>query len=167
MPTTIHFTTPLGANISVELEPHETTLSALRKHGANGWTSGDIVKSGGLRLPLENAERFDWRLLGARAAELRNNTTQALEAGVWYKGDFYKRRELEALETKKMKLAAAIKYSRGARDSDPPEIKERSGEFEYVTLILFRGGGHLPDYDLPTDAMPLGATRQSGLAARS
>ncbi len=153
MPTTIHFTTPLGANISVELEPHETALSALRKHGASGWTSGDVVKNGGLRLPLENAERFDWRLIGARAAELRNNTTQTLEAGVWYKGDFYKRRELEALETKKMKLAAAIKYSRGARDSDPPEIKEKSGEFEYVTLILFRGAGHLPDYDVPHETI--------------
>jgi hypothetical protein len=66
-----------------------------------------------------------------------------------------------------MKLAAAIKYSRGARDSDPPEIKERSGEFEYVTLILFRGGGHLSEYDLPTETMPFGASRQNGMAARS
>jgi hypothetical protein len=66
-----------------------------------------------------------------------------------------------------MKLAAAIKYSRGARDSDPPEIKERSGEFEYVTLILFRGGGHLPEYDVPNETMPLSATRQNSVAARS
>jgi hypothetical protein len=166
MPTTIHFSTPLGANISVELEPQETVLNALRKHGASGWTSGDVVKNGGLRLPLENAERFDWRLIGARPAELRNNTTQVLEPGVWYKGDFYKRRELEALETKKMKLAAAIKYSRGARDSDPPEIKEKSGEFEYVTLILFRGAGHLPDYDLPSE-MPPRVARSAGQMAQA
>ncbi len=166
MPTTIHFATPLGASISVELENHETVHDALRKHGAMGWTSGDVVKSGGLRLPLENAERFDWRLIGARPAELRNNTTQNLEAGVWYKGDFYKRRDLEPVENKKMKLAAAIKYSRGARDSDPAEIKERSGEFEYITLIVFRGGGHLPEYDVPTD-MPPRTARSNGVAARS
>ncbi|MFN3265781.1 MAG: single-stranded DNA-binding protein [Deinococcales bacterium] len=93
--------------------------------------------------------RFDWRLIGAGPAEIRNNTTQTLEPGVWYKGDFYKRRELEPVENKKMKLAAAIKYSRGARDSDSAEIREKSGEVEYVTLILFRGKGHLPDYDIP------------------
>jgi hypothetical protein len=152
MQTTIHFTTPLGAQVSVQLEPHESYLNALRKYGAQGFTSGDVVKNGGLRLPLENAERFDWRLLGARPAELRNSMTQALEPGVWYKGDFYKRRELEPVETKKMKLAAAIKYSRGARDADPPEIREKSGEFEYVTLVLFRGAGHLPDYDIPLES---------------
>jgi hypothetical protein len=152
MQTTIHFTTPLGAQVSVQLEPSDNYLNALRKFGAQGFTSGDVVKNGGLRLPLENAERFDWRLLGARPAELRNNMTQALEPGVWYKGDFYKRRELEPVETKKMKLAAAIKYSRGARDSDPPEIREKSGEFEYVTLVLFRGAGHLPDYDVPLES---------------
>jgi DdrB-like protein len=166
MQTTIHFTTPLGAQVSVHLETNENYLHALRKYGAQGFTSGDVVKSGGLRLPLENAERFDWRLIGARPAELRNNMTQAIEPGVWYKGDFYKRRELEPVETKKMKLAAAIKYSRGARDSDPQEIREKSGEFEYVTLILFRGAGHLPDYDIPLETTRrISDSRQSAHAA--
>ncbi len=147
--TTIHFSTPLGAQISVELEPSENPSDALRKYGAMGWTSGDIVKNGGLRLPLDNFEHFDWRLIGARPAELRNNQTQNLESGVWYKGEFFKKRDLEPVENKKMKLAAAVKYSRGAKESDPSEIRERSGDFEYVTLIVFRGAGHLPEYDKP------------------
>lgn len=37
---------------------------------------------------------------------------------------------------------AAVKYSRGARSTDPPEIVEHGGgEFRYVTLAVFRGDG--------------------------
>jgi hypothetical protein len=140
---TIHFTTPLGAQISITTE---NEMQTLREYGAKGWTSGDVVKMGGLKLPLLNHDNFDWALIGARASEIRNAAGEN-EPGVWYRGNFYKKRNLEAVKNKKMELEAAIKYSRGARDNDPPEIRERSGEFEYVTLILFRGRGHLKEYD--------------------
>jgi hypothetical protein len=60
--------------------------------------------------------------------------------GVWYAGQFYTRRELEP--NPRMKLAAAVKYSRGAKNTDPPEIiEEGDGSFRYVTLAVFRGDG--------------------------
>ena len=41
-----------------------------------------------------------------------------------------------------MKMGAAVKYSRGARQGDPPgAVKEGDGSFRYVTLAVFRGEG--------------------------
>jgi hypothetical protein len=142
----IHFTTPLGAHISIECNPNEY-WETLRQCGAKGWVSGNPLAYGGLKLPYANHERFDWRLIGARAGKITQNGN--IELGVWFRGDFFKRRTLEASESKKMKLPAAIKYSRGARSHDPPEIVEKSGEFEYVTLVVFRSGGHIAHYDIP------------------
>jgi len=60
---------------------------------------------------------------------------------IMHRGHAYRRRELEAVENRKMKLPAAVKYSRGAKNTDPEHIREKAdGEFEYVTLCMFRGG---------------------------
>ncbi|WP_229844461.1 single-stranded DNA-binding protein [Deinococcus indicus] len=50
-----------------------------------------------------------------------------------------------------MKLPQALKYSRGARETDPEHLVEESnGEFKYRTLIMFRGGGKaMPEFSLP------------------
>ena len=61
-----------------------------------------------------------------------------------------------------MKLAAAVKYSRGARNTDPPEIvEEGDGSFRYVTLAAFRGEGRRrEEYVLPAateNGVPAGA----------
>ncbi len=60
--------------------------------------------------------------------------------GVWHGGQFYTRRELA--EQQRKGLARAVRYSRGARSTDPPEIVEDGGgDFRYVTLAVFRGDG--------------------------
>lgn len=48
----------------------------------------------------------------------------------------------------------AVKYSRGARSTDPPEIVEDGGgDFRYVTLAVFRGDGRRhAEYALPAAA---------------
>ncbi len=71
---------------------------------------------------------------------------------MWYAGHFYTRRVLEP--NPRMKLAAAVKYSRGAKNTDPPEIVEKGdGSFRYVTLAAFRGEGRRwEEYAMPTAA---------------
>ena len=138
----VHFTTRLGQAISIALDSDDQLLETLRKYGRQGWTSGEIP-SGGLLLPYSLSETFDWTLIGAREAEIEG------ERGVWFKGHFYKRRELAARQDKKMKLADCVKYSRGAKPTDPAHLREPSGEQEYVTLAIFRGGGTLQGFEKP------------------
>ena len=148
----VHFTTRLGSAISIALESDDQLLETLRRYGRQGWTSGEIP-AGGLLLPYSLAERFDWSLIGAREAEIEG------ERGVWFKGHFYKRRELAARQDKKMKLADCVKYSRGAKPTDPAHLREPSGEQEYVTLAVFRGSGELKAYEKPADNAVPGAAR--------
>jgi hypothetical protein len=140
---TMHFTTDLGAAVSVETT-HDKVLECQRYFGRMGWTSGE-VPPGGHQFPLDNEHNFDWALLGARPY-----TNSDGEACVYYRGNTYKRRELEAVETRKMTLPRAVKYSRGARPTDPEAIREKSdGEIEYVTLVVFRGGRRNDAWALP------------------
>ncbi|ADV68403.1 single-stranded DNA-binding protein [Deinococcus maricopensis] len=135
MPT-LHLTGPLGTSISVDVQDDRDILNTLRKYGKGGWTSGDIP-AGGLSLPLAMADNFDWTLIGARPY-----TNADGEQAVMYKGQSYKRRELDEVDTKKLKLPKIVKYSRGARPTDPPHLKEgEEGGVQYVTLISFRGNG--------------------------
>jgi hypothetical protein len=131
---TIHFTTDLNAQVSVETTVGEQ-LNTLRRYGRMRWTSGE-VPAGGHLFPLDNERDFDWALIGATPF-----TTNDGDQAVWHKGHLYKRRDLAAVETKKMTLPAAVKYSRGAKTTDPPHLRELAdGEIEYVTLAFFRGG---------------------------
>ncbi|WP_371414731.1 single-stranded DNA-binding protein [Deinococcus sp. S9] len=44
------------------------------------------------------------------------------------------------MDSRKMKLPAAIKISRGAKNTDPAHVREQAEEeFEYVTRCIFRG----------------------------
>ncbi|MFC4455054.1 single-stranded DNA-binding protein [Deinococcus sonorensis] len=139
MPT-LHLTGPLGTSLSVEVPDERDMLTVLRRYGKSGWTSGEIPP-GGLQLPLSMADLFDWTLIGARAY-----TTSDGEQAVMYRGQSYKRRELDEVDTKKLKLPKIVKYSRGARPTDPPHLKEgEEGGVQYVTLISFRGGGRVMD----------------------
>lgn len=136
----LHLTGPLGTSISVDVQDERDILTTLRKYGKSGWTSGDLP-AGGLVLPLAMADLFDWTLIGARPYV--NNDG---EACVLYKGQTYKRRELEEVDTKKLKLPKIVKYSRGARPTDLPHLKEgEDGGVQYITLITFRGGGKIID----------------------
>ena len=138
----VQFHTELGAAVLVPVEGdtapalRQAVLRALREYGHLGWRSG-TVPPGGFRFPLANEPDFDWRLLGARRGTC---TIEGEEReGVWYAGQFYSRRELPA--TRKIQHPA-VKYSRGAKATDPAEIvEEGDGSFRYVTLAVFRGDG--------------------------
>ncbi len=149
----IHFVTDLGARVTVDVDAPEQLLDVQRRYGRLGWTSGD-VPAGGYQFPLENEADFDWCLLGARRF-----TTDDGDA-VYCRGYVYKRRELEAVDSKKLRLPKAVKYSRGARPTDPEHLREKAdGEIEYVTLAVFRGGKRQERYASPQ------AARQGAVAA--
>lgn len=147
MNITIEFRTDLGAKVLVTVPEHKL-LDAQRYYGRQGWTSGNIP-SGGYQFPLENAQDFDWALIGARKW-----TTPDGEEVIIHRGHTYRRRELEAVDTRKLKLPEAIKYSRGAKPSDPEHIKEKGdGDIFYVSLAIFRGGKRQEKYALPKETL--------------
>ena len=142
----LHFTTDLGAQVSVEVASPEQLLDVQRRFGRLGWSSGDIPP-GGFQFPLDNAGDFDWSLLGGRTFQDGEGNTC-----VWARGWAWKIRVLEAVDSKKLKLPAAIKVSRGARPADPPHLIEKAdGDFAYVTLAIFRGGRRNPAYATVSD----------------
>ena len=140
----IEFLTDLGAKVTVDVESADKLLDVQRQYGRLGWTSGEIP-AGGYQFPLDNEADFDWSLIGARKW-----TNPEGEELVMHKGHAYRRRELEAVDSRKMKLPAAVKFSRGAKSTDPEHVREKAdGEFEYVTLAIFRGGKRQERYAMP------------------
>lgn len=136
----LHLTGILGTKITVHVKDEDEMLRVMRQYGRRGWTSGEIP-AGGLILPLAMADTFDWSLIGAR--EFTNSEG---EKSVYHKGQVYKRRELEEVDTKKLKLPRIVKYSRGARPTDPEHLKEGEESVRYVTLITFRGNGRVLEH---------------------
>lgn len=145
----IEFITDLGARVTVDVESADKLLDVQRQYGRLGWTSGEIPV-GGYQFPLENEPDFDWTLIGARKW-----TNPEGEEMIIHRGHAYRRRELEAVDSRKMKLPAAVKYSRGAKNTDPDHVREKAdGEFEYVTLAIFRGGKRQERYAIPGGSRP-------------
>lgn len=145
----IEFITDLGARVTVDVESADKLLDVQRQYGRLGWTSGEIPV-GGYQFPLENEPDFDWTLIGARKW-----TNPEGEEMILHKGHAYRRRELEAVDSRKMRLPAAVKYSRGAKNTDPDHVREKAdGEFEYVTLAIFRGGKRQERYAIPGGSRP-------------
>lgn len=140
----IEFLTDLGARVTVSVEHESRLLDVQRHYGRLGWTSGEIP-SGGYQFPIENEPDFDWSLIGARKWKSPEG-----EELVIHRGHAYRRRELEAVDSRKLKLPAAIKYSRGAKVSDPQHVREKAdGDIEYVSLAIFRGGKRQERYAVP------------------
>lgn len=146
MNTILTFTTPLNARVAVTLptddsDPRtiaQTVIDAQRAYGRFGWSAIEIPY-GGYQFPLANEPDFDWTLLGASPGT-RTGDDGEKQDGVWFRNEFYRRRELEP--NKKFKMSAAIKYSRGSNGDEAPGIQvENSGDFKYVTLAIFRGAG--------------------------
>lgn len=156
----LEFLTDLGAKVTVDVESADKLLDVQRQYGRLGWTSGEIP-SGGYQFPHDNEADFDWSLIGARKW-----TNPEGEDMVIHRGHAYRRRELEAVDSRKMKLPAAVKYSRGAKSTDPEHVREKSdGEFEYVTLVIFRGGKRQERYAIP-GGRAAGFQPSQGSAAR-
>lgn len=140
----IEFLTELGAKVSVQVDSPDKLLDVQRQYGKLGWTSGD-VPTGGYQFPLDNAPDFDWSLIGARKW-----TNPEGETLVMHRGYAYKIRPMDAVDSRKMTLPACVKVSRGAKPSDRDHIREKGdGEFEYVTLAVFRGGKRLEKFAEP------------------
>lgn len=161
MNITLHLTGPLGTSITVNLANESEVLPTLRRFGKQGWTSGEIP-AGGLVLPLAMADTFDWSLIGARPY-LNNEGEQC----VMYRGQSYKRRDLDEVDTKKIRLPRITKFSRGARPTDPAHLKEgdESG-VQYVTLLRFAGGGRVIEAYLDQQDRTPQAQQQAQSAAR-
>ena len=131
----IEFTTDLGAKVFVDVDHPDQLLAVQRQYGHLGWTCG-AVPLGGYVFPYDNFEDFDWRLIGAR--KWRSPEGEDL---IIHRGQAYRIRRLEAVDSRKMKLPAAIKISRGVKPTDPVSRREQAeGDFAYVTLCIFRGG---------------------------
>lgn len=153
----IEFTTDLGARVTVDVDSPEQLLDVQRRYGRLGWYSGE-VPAGGYQFPLDNEPDFDWTLIGGRKF-----STDDGEEAVYARGSVWKRRELDAVDTRKLRLPKAVKYSRGARPTDPEHLREKSdGEIEYVTLAMFRGGKRQERYAAPGTAQPQAGAAGTG-----
>ncbi|MHB8462088.1 MAG: single-stranded DNA-binding protein [Vulcanimicrobiaceae bacterium] len=125
---TLSLTNIIGMQLNVNVSSIEDAFTKMRAFGKAGWTSGNKPKDG-YRLPYGMHDTFDWSLIGASPA-----TIQGTE-GVWFRGEFYKRRDMAATTGAK-KMPAAIIYSKGAGGSD-----DKSNTQAYDWLICFRGNG--------------------------
>lgn len=131
----LHLQGPLGERVSVHLDDIKELYPTMSKWGSRGYTSGE-VPAGGHKLPLENEHDFDWALIGARKW-----VNPEGEEMIMHQGHAYRRREFEAVDSRKLQMPPAVKYSRGAKPTDPDHIREKGdGDIEYVTLAIFRGG---------------------------
>lgn len=140
----VEFRSDLGAKVLVDVLDERALEDTLRRYGRLGWTSGE-VPPGGYQLPYDNFTDFDWSLIGARKW-----TSPEGDVLIIHRGQAYKIRELEAVDSRRMRLPAAVKISRGAKSTDAASIREKAdGEFEYVTLAIFRGGKRQERYALP------------------
>lgn len=123
----------LQAVFNLNITSIDEGYEKIRLMGRSGWTCGEIP-TGGYRLPYDMADKFDFAFIGATEAEIDG------EKGLWHQNQFYKSREYEE-ETKGQKKGKMIKYSRGAKPTDPTHLKEgATGEKPgYITLISFKG----------------------------
>lgn len=135
----VRFRSPTGHVVSVECDESQF-LEVLARFGARRFIP-ESLPPGGLSFPYANHEGFNWALIGAKAGTVERAGQQT--EGVWWGGNFYTKREFEEESSRKTgKRPQAVKYSRGAKSTDPVEVREKSdGEIEYVTLISFRGSG--------------------------
>ena len=144
-PATIQTTlvNELGIRLTLTASDVNEALNLIRRYTAQGFAPEREERPGGIELPLAAHDNFDWSLIGARPWKSPDG-----DEGVFHKGYFYRRRDLEAVDSRKLKLPQAIKYSRGARPIDPPHIQEKGeGDIAYVSLVIFRGNGIVrPEY---------------------
>ena len=129
----VPFKNQAGMEFNLYITSIDDAYEKCLKYGAAGWTCGE-VPPGGHKFPYDMADKLDFRYIGAVEGEIDG------EKGLWYRNEFYKWREAEE-ETKGQKKGARIWYSRGAKPTDPPNVKEgaigdKSG---YVTLVSFKG----------------------------
>ena len=160
MAAQVRFFTRLGAEVLVPVDAptaadlDRAVLELQRELGRLRWRACSPPPGGHL-FPLENETDFDWALLAAERGKGAGD--KADEDGVWAHDGFYTRRMLEPNPRKNLK--PAIKYSRGARPTDPPEVVEGDGDIRYVTLAIFRGGDRREELAVPRGGGRLAESR--------
>lgn len=95
----------------------------------------------GMEFPLKAREKFNFACIGASEPFYNKDG----DLCVRHMGRTYKERVLEESGTpgKSKYMAQAVKFSRGAaKDGSEDEFAETSGEFKYITLVMFRGAGN-------------------------
>lgn len=149
----------IGMRLLVNVESVADAYAKQRELGAQGWRPGGVIPERVLEFPLAMADRFDWSLIGAREFMLTDKENGEKKHAVEYRGEVYKRRDLEAKKIGGKPLPPAVKYSRGAHDDDPKEIVEPApGDSKgYVSLAIFRGNGPvIREFCKPTSEKPTG-----------
>lgn len=94
----------------------------------------------GIELPYAARERFNFASIGASEPFINRDG----DLCVRHMGRIYKERVLQESGTqgKPKYMQEAIKFSRGAaKDGSEDELAEKTGEFSYITLVIFRGAG--------------------------
>lgn len=140
---TIELTNQLGMRINANVESIDDAYQLMRALGRSGWTSGEIPR-GGLILPYEMADTFDWNLIGAREIQLDDveDGQTVKRKAVVHRGLVYKRRDCPSRKIRGKTMPDMVKYSRGAKDFDSSDVKENEDDtVQYVTLVTFRGNG--------------------------
>lgn len=153
----------IGTEITMYAQNPAQMRELQRHYGKSGWRVKREERRGGLILPYDQHDSFDFSLLGARFWKSPEGETLLLCGG-----HAYRQRILEQVDSRKMQLPAAIKYSRGAKPSDPPHLVEKAeGEFAYVTLVVFKTAGKAhPSLSLPQGQVhPLAVNAASQVAA--
>jgi len=149
----------IGSQITVYANTAQELRELQRAYGKRGYRPAGEVPGGGFQLPYAQHDTFDFSLIGATPWINPEN-----EKCLIHDGHVYKQRVLQAVDSKKMKLPEAIKYSRGTKSGDPEHVREKAdGEFEYRTLLVFRGRAPVqPEFNLPGGGRHLLALSRPG-----
>jgi hypothetical protein len=137
-PATLEVTNLVGMKLHVAVASVDDAYAKMRALGARGFSTGE-QPAGGYSLPYRMADTFDFSLIGGRYFEHEKDGVKF--KCVDHRGQLYTRRDYEA-ETRGQRKPAKIKFSRGAKPTDPPHLKEGDENSpQYVTLISFVGNG--------------------------
>jgi hypothetical protein len=140
---------PLAMPIDVAIGSEDDALAFMRDHADLGWSPAHIP-DGGYVFPYDMAEDFDFRLIGARTfcKDVPYGTQGKVRKDVRHlvhRGFVYQERSLDEDTSSSQRGAAKIKFSRGAKPTDPPHLKEAAAADKagYITLISFVGKGRV------------------------
>ena len=141
---TLEVKNPLGQKFTLNISSIEDGYDKMRVLGTRGWSTD--VPIGGIFLPFAMADGFDWSLIGGRYYEFdktADGETEHIQA-VEHQGHTYYARRKEAGKINGKNMPAMIRYTRGAKSTDPESAKQSKTEVVkegYVVLITFRGKG--------------------------
>ena len=133
-----------------------------KEMGIFGYTPVDIP-AGGIILPWDNHDNFDWSSIGARKskATVRTDEGPVEKEVVWFRNQMYTRRDMIGIKVKGQKMPDMIAYSRGAAktvEDKEKAVGESGGVSEgYIVLVAFKHmkgmpeGFKYPEFDIDNE----------------